>query len=331
MILLVGGAACSGTQKLAQALLERYYFPYTSLEHLKTGICSCGIPCGFLSSDPDLQIAQRLWGVTQGILRACLQKQENLILEGRYLPPEQVAAEQSEDVIALYLTLSERYLRANYTALCAEEPAAPPLEQLIAAHAQLRDTCRSAGLPCTEIQEDFEQETKALLHALQPRLIRVRPYRPSDLPVLMQLFYDTIHTVCRGDYTDAQLAAWAPREQDAAAWAESLRTHDTRVAEIGGRIVGFGDLTGDYLDRLYVDRRYQRLGIGTAIADALEQAALDTGVPALEVHASRPARPFFEKRGYQLVRPQHVTRRGETLLNYILRKPFIEEEPEPLW
>ena len=115
-------------------------------------------------------------------------------------------------------------------------------------------------------------------------------------------------------------------------WSSRLGTRGIKEGQpSAGRIVGFGDLTGDYLDRLYVDRRYQRLGIGTAIADALEQAALDTGVPALEVHASRPARPFFEKRGYQLVRPQHVTRRGETLLNYILRKPFIEEEPEPLW
>ena len=38
MIILIGGAGCVGKTKLAQRLLERYKFPYLSLDHLKMGI-----------------------------------------------------------------------------------------------------------------------------------------------------------------------------------------------------------------------------------------------------------------------------------------------------
>ena len=81
----------------------------------------------------------------------------------------------------------------------------------------------------------------------------LRPYRPSDCPALARLFYETVHTVNRRDYTPRQLDAWAPEEMDLAGWDRSFRGHFALVAELEGRLAGFGDIhrTG-YLDRLYV-------------------------------------------------------------------------------
>ena len=141
----------------------------------------------------------------------------------------------------------------------------------------------------------------------------LRAYRGSDLPAILSLFRDTVHTVCARDYTRSQLDAWAPAELDAAAWDASLLAHHTLVAEENGVIVGFADLGSDgYLDRLYVHRDWQGRGVATALCDALPDAR--------STHASITARPFFEKRGWHVVREQQVERRGVLLTNFVMEK-----------
>ncbi len=145
----------------------------------------------------------------------------------------------------------------------------------------------------------------------------LRPYRTEDCPALTKLFYQTVHTVNAKDYTPPQLDAWADGHPDLAAWDRSLSAHLSLVAVCDGVIAGFADMAPDgYLDRLYVHRDFQRQGIATALCDALEQA-----VPGpYETHASITARPFFEQRGYRVVRQQQVLRKGIVLTNYVMRK-----------
>lgn len=141
--------------------------------------------------------------------------------------------------------------------------------------------------------------------------LTVRPYRPSDCPILAELFYQTVHGVCGQDYTPEQLDAWADGQVDLAAWDASFQAHTTLVAEWDGVIVGFADLAdGGYLDRLYVHRDYQRRGIAAALCDGLPDARL--------THASLTARPFFKKRGWQVEREQQVERHGVKLTNFVM-------------
>ena len=90
------------------------------------------------------------------------------------------------------------------------------------------------------------------------------------------------------------------------------------MAELDGQIVGFGDLDVErgYLDRLYVHRDHQGEGIATALCGALERAASGP----ITTHASITARPFFEGRGYRVLREQQVERRGVWLTNYVMGK-----------
>ncbi len=142
----------------------------------------------------------------------------------------------------------------------------------------------------------------------------LRPYRPSDCPALARLFYETVHTVNRRDYTPRQLDAWAPEEMDLAGWDRSFRGHFALVAELEGRLAGFGDIcrTG-YLDRLYVGKDCQGQGVASALCQALEGAF---SVPRITTCASITARGFFEKRGYRALLEQQVERRGILLTNY---------------
>ena len=152
---------------------------------------------------------------------------------------------------------------------------------------------------------------------------RVRLYRPEDLEGLVRLFYETVHEVNLGDYSQEEVDAWAPSPErvDRAAWGESLAAHFTVVAEAAGELVGFGDMDGSgYLDRLYVHKGFQGRGVASALAFALEGYARGLGAGEVTVHASRTARPFFERRGYGLVEARRVLRRGVALENFLMRK-----------
>ena len=146
----------------------------------------------------------------------------------------------------------------------------------------------------------------------------IRAYQPFDAGPLAALFYQTVHTVNRRDYTEKQLDAWAPKDIDLGAWDRSLQVHHTLVAVEDGCAVGFGDIDSNtgYLDRLYVHKDHQGMGIATALCDRLEASAAGL----LVTHASITARPFFEKRGYQVKREQQVERKGILLTNFVMEK-----------
>lgn len=150
--------------------------------------------------------------------------------------------------------------------------------------------------------------------------MNIRRYTSADCAEMAELFYNTVHTVNARDYTEVQLNAWANGNIDLTAWDKSFSEHNTLVATEDGIIVGFGDMDGGYLDRLYVHRDHQRQGIATAIVSELEVQADASGISVFTTHASITAKPFFEKRGYVAVSERKVIRSGVELTNYAMEK-----------
>lgn len=146
----------------------------------------------------------------------------------------------------------------------------------------------------------------------------LRKYMSSDCEAMAELFFQTVHSVNAKDYTKEKLDVWASGKVDLKAWDKSFTEHYTVVALENDIIVGFGDIdrTG-YLDRLYVHRDYQRKGIAAAICDELERA-IDTD--AVTTQASVTAKPFFEHRGYSVVREQKSVRDGIALTNFLMER-----------
>lgn len=145
----------------------------------------------------------------------------------------------------------------------------------------------------------------------------IREYRPIDGQALAELFYNTVHTINAKDYTKEQLDAWATGKVDLEKWNRSFEEHYSLVAFDGEMVIGFGDIgkTG-YLDRLFVHADYQRKGVATSICNQLERSVQGSIV----THASITARPFFEKRGYKVVKEQQVERKGIFLTNFVMEK-----------
>jgi putative acetyltransferase len=160
----------------------------------------------------------------------------------------------------------------------------------------------------------------------------IRKYEPTDCEDIIKLFYDTVHAVNASDYTEDQLNAWTG-SAEADKWNRSFLDHFSIVAVEDESIVGFGDidlncgekadhdLNTYYLDRLYVHKDCQRRGIATVLCDFLErQASKQNTGGEIVTHASITAKPFFEKRGYKVIKEQYVERSGILLKNYVMKK-----------
>ena len=143
-------------------------------------------------------------------------------------------------------------------------------------------------------------------------------YSSEYLPEIAELFFNTVHSVNAADYTQEQLDAWTGRGPDLEKWNASFLEHYSLLAFEGNVLTGFGDITENgYLDRLYVHKDYQRKGVGTLLCDSLEK---EFPVERIETHASITALPFFEHRGYRVLRKQTVIRSGTELVNFVMIK-----------
>lgn len=147
----------------------------------------------------------------------------------------------------------------------------------------------------------------------------LRPYRPEDCDEIIQLFRNTVHAVNAHDYSSEQLHAWAPEVIDRNKWAGTLGANFTVVMAYGTTIVGFGDIDASgYFDHLFVHKDFQGQGIAATIAKAIESHAGEKKLERITVAASITAKPFFEKRGYTVLKQQQVERNGQILINFLM-------------
>lgn len=146
----------------------------------------------------------------------------------------------------------------------------------------------------------------------------IREYNPADCEQMAELFYNTVHSINAKDYAEEQLNVWATGRVDLQEWNFSFLEHKTIVAIENDEIVGFGDIDDSgYLDRLYVHKDYQGIGVASVICNELEDSVKGK---IITTHASITAKPFFQQRGYRVVKEQKVIRQGIALTNYIMEK-----------
>lgn len=85
MIILIAGASHTGKTAFAQRLLEKYKYPYLSIDHLKMGLIrSCYSDLTPMSDDKSL--TEYLWPIVCEIIKTAIENNQNLIIEGCYIP-----------------------------------------------------------------------------------------------------------------------------------------------------------------------------------------------------------------------------------------------------
>lgn len=116
MIILLTGASHTGKTALAQRLLEKYKYPYLSIDHLKMGLIRSGnTNLTPVSKDEDL--TEYLWPIVREIIKTAIENKQNLIIEGCYIPFdwEKDFSEEYRKGISYYcLVMSEQYIHRYF-------------------------------------------------------------------------------------------------------------------------------------------------------------------------------------------------------------------------
>ena len=116
MIILITGASHTGKTVLAQKLLEKYKYPYLSIDHLKMSLIRSGnTDLTPLSDDNDL--TEYLWPIVREMIKTVIENKQNLIVEGCYIPFDWKSdfSENYLDNIKYYcLVMSENYILNHF-------------------------------------------------------------------------------------------------------------------------------------------------------------------------------------------------------------------------
>ena len=154
----------------------------------------------------------------------------------------------------------------------------------------------------------------------------IRLFRSEDTAQIAQLFQDTVRQVNIHDYSKEQVTAWSPDNIYFRDWSKICSSRFTYVAEQDKKIIGFGELEADgHINCFYCHYNYQRQGVGSKIYKAIENKALDLNLTCLFTEASITAKPFFISRGFVVKQKQEVSCRGQTFINYQMKKQLTTE------
>ena len=145
----------------------------------------------------------------------------------------------------------------------------------------------------------------------------VREIHKDEAPLLATVLVRTVRATNAVDYDPEQIETWTTIARVEAEWQKRLASLHTFVCTVDGEIAGFASLDREgYLDLLYVALEFQRRGIATRLVAAIESRARALGVAMIVTDASITARPFFERRGFSVVRPQTVRLHGVEFTNF---------------
>ncbi len=118
MIILITGASHTGKTTLAQKLLEKYKYPYLSLDHLKMGLIRSGQT--ELTPMDDDKLTDYLWPIAREIIKTAVENEQNLIVEGCYIPFDWKNSFDDEylpHIRYICLVMSEKYIKDNFGAI----------------------------------------------------------------------------------------------------------------------------------------------------------------------------------------------------------------------
>lgn len=115
MIILITGASHTGKTVLAQKLLEKYKYPYFSIDHLKMGL----IRSGYLKLTPkeDDKLVNYLWPIIREMMKTIIENKQNLIIEGCYIPfdwAKDFEKKYRQDIKYYCLVMSKDYIKKHF-------------------------------------------------------------------------------------------------------------------------------------------------------------------------------------------------------------------------
>lgn len=165
MIILISGASHTGKTVLAQRLLEKYHYPYLSIDHLKMGLIRSGNTD--LTVFDDDALTEYLWPIVREMIKTAIENGQNLIVEGCYIPfnwAESFEEAYLKSINALCLIMTEEYIEAHFEDILShandvehrQNDSDLTKESLIADNLQYLEGCRKFNCPYILINSAYE-------------------------------------------------------------------------------------------------------------------------------------------------------------------------------
>ncbi len=172
MIILITGASRTGKTLLAQKMLEKYHYPYLSIDHLKMGLIRSGNT--ELTPEDDEALSEYLWPIIREIMKTAIENRQNLIAEGCYIPftwRQDFDESYLPAIRFICLAMSERYIGNHFGAIIDHESeiesrlvyADCSMDVLKADNKSIIDGFHSTGEQIVLIDSDWEQTIEKLL------------------------------------------------------------------------------------------------------------------------------------------------------------------------
>lgn len=147
--------------------------------------------------------------------------------------------------------------------------------------------------------------------------LKIRLAVHRDLKEMQQLFVETIQHTCRKDYNQEQIEVWVASVTNDERWEHLLKDQYCIIAEADNKIAGYGSLrNGNFVDFMYVHKDYLRRGIASKIYQELEKESKRRGYSKMASDVSITARPFFEKKGFKVIRENKKEINGVEISNF---------------
>ena len=173
MIILITGASHTGKTLLAQRMLEKYNYPYLSIDHLKMGLIRSG-NTGLTPEDDD-ELTEYLWPIVREIIKTAIENEQNLIIEGCYVPPEwrrDFNESYLKHISFICLAMTDAYIEDHFDEIISHESdietrmkeADCTVDDLKECNRWFIDTFESAGEKVVIIDNDYDRTLSDLLN-----------------------------------------------------------------------------------------------------------------------------------------------------------------------
>lgn len=175
MIILITGASHTGKTFLAQRLLKKFKYPYMSIDHLKMGLIRSGKTS--LTLEDDDKLTEYLWPIVREIMKTAIENQQNLIVEGCYIPPDwrkDFDEPYLQSILFVCLAMSDAYIDTHFDAImkhsCEIEKRLPDShythDSLKADNHYYMSAFAQNGEQVTLIDASYEKTIRTLIKAL---------------------------------------------------------------------------------------------------------------------------------------------------------------------
>ena len=165
MIVLITGTTHTGKTVLAQKLLEKYKFPYLSIDLLKMGLIRSNQTK--ISVTDDEKLTPYIWGIIKEIIKTAIENEQNLIVEGCYIPFDWATEFNKEYLLKIKyfcLIMSKDYIQKHFSDILANESiveqrlTSGDLVQgnLIKENESNLQMCKKYGLNCILIDTEYK-------------------------------------------------------------------------------------------------------------------------------------------------------------------------------